>query len=178
MKKNYSTHFKLKVIREKEQGYSYPFLAKKYGLKHSTLKNWWSQYQMFGEAGIEKSLSKTNYSGEFKLSVLNYRHIQKVSYRETAEHFGIKNSSTIANWQRSYDTKGLAGLERSIGRPQKRGTHAMSNKEEKPRDLTPSELEELLELREKTQYLEAELAYLKKLDALIRKKSHTKKKPK
>src|SRR5699024_8395219 len=63
-----------------------------------------------GEAGIENSLSKTKYSGEFKLSVLNYRHIHQVSYREVAEHFGIKQGSTIANRQRAYDTQGFEGL--------------------------------------------------------------------
>lgn len=54
----------------------------------------------------------------------------------------------------------------------------MAKKEDSSRKLTPSELEELIELREKNQYLEAELAYLKKLDALIQKKSRTKRKPK
>lgn len=45
----------------------------------------------------------------------------------------------------------------------------MANKEHQPRKLTQSELEELIDFREKNRYLEAELAYLIKLEALIQK---------
>ena len=49
----------------------------------------------------------------------------------------------------------------------------------KPKKLDKSEREELIELRERNQYLEAENLYLKKLDALIQqKKSQTKRKQK
>lgn len=45
----------------------------------------------------------------------------------------------------------------------------MANKEHQPRKLTQSELEELIDFREKNRYLEAELTYLIKLEALIQK---------
>ena len=55
----------------------------------------------------------------------------------------------------------------------------MSKKTDKERNLTKSESEELIKLRNRNEYLEAENLYLKKLDALIReKKSQTKKKHK
>ena len=54
----------------------------------------------------------------------------------------------------------------------------MTHQDKQPRNLSQSELEELIELREKTMYLEAENAYLKKLRALIQKQSNTKKKQK
>lgn len=67
-------------------------------------------------------MSKTKCSGEFKLSVLNNRHLNRVSYSETAEQFSIKNASTIANWQKTFDTNGFDGLNALQGRPIKKET--------------------------------------------------------
>lgn len=178
----YVYELKLEIVRENLDGFGYKYLANKYSIPSNTIENWCEQYKIYGEEGIEKSMSKTKYTSVFKLSVLKYRQINKLSYRETAEHFGIKNKSTIANWQRTYDEKGFAGLNGSIGRPKKTGEINMTE-DKKPipkiEKLSKSEREELIELREKTKYLEAENLYLKKLDALIReKKSQTKKKQK
>lgn len=170
---------KLKIIRENKEGYGYKFLANKYNIPKSTIENWCNIYQIYGEVGLEKSMSKTKYTGEFKLSVLKYRQIQGLSYRETAEHFNIKNLSTIANWQRVYNEKGFAGLNGAVGRPKNTGEINMTEGKEpilKIDKLTKSEREELIELREKTKYLEAENLYLKKLDALIREKEQKTKK--
>lgn len=42
----------------------------KYRLKKSTIKNWIIQFKLYEEEGLRKSMSKTKYTGEFKLSVL------------------------------------------------------------------------------------------------------------
>jgi len=53
------------------------------------------------------------------------------------------------------------------------------DKSDNIKKLNKSEREELIELRQKNEYLEAELLYLKKLDALIQqKKSQIKKRQK
>lgn len=55
----------------------------------------------------------------------------------------------------------------------------MPNKENQPKKLSKSEREELIALRERNEYLEAENLYLKKLDALLQeKKSPTRRRPK
>lgn len=178
MEKN-DYELKLKIVREKEEGYGSKYLSKKYNIKLRTIKNWINQYQMFGEDGLKKSMSKTNYSGEFKLSVLKYRQNHELSYRQTAEHFGIKNPSTIANWKRTYEEKGFDALYVSAGRPRKNGDSSMPKNTKRPKTLNKSEREELIELRERNQYLEAENLYLKKLDAFLQeKKSQTKRKQK
>lgn len=170
----YSFELKLIIVRENEEGYGYRYLANKYEIPWNTIKNWVREYKMYGEDGLKKIMSKTQYTGEFKLSVLKYRQINKLSYRETAEHFLIKNISIIANWQKNYDEKGFEGLNKAVGRPKKTGEINMTE-DKKPNSkidkLTKSEREELIELREKTKYLEAENLYLKKLDALIREKN-------
>ena len=92
----YSFEFKLKLVKENEEGYGRRFLSSKYGVKDSTIANWIRQYKMYGENGLRRSMSKSKYTREFKLSVLKYRQYHELSYRETAEHFKIKNHSIIA----------------------------------------------------------------------------------
>ncbi|MBG9979238.1 helix-turn-helix domain-containing protein [Ruoffia tabacinasalis] len=149
MSEEYNKKLRLMIVKENERGVSQRALAKKYGVAPATIKNWCLQYQAYGEPGIVKRLSKTKYSGEFTLSVLNYRHIRQVSYREAAEHFGIKQGSTIANRQRAYDTQGFDGLNGAPGHSKNKGDRAMTHQDKQPRNLSQSELEELIELREK-----------------------------
>lgn len=178
----YNFEFKLKLVKENEEGYGNNFLSRKYGVKASNISNWIRQYKMYGENGLRKSMSKTKYSGEFKLSVIKYRQYNELSYRETAEHFKINNPSIIANWKRIYEKEGFEGLNANVGRPIKNKDTTMSkntDKSNKIKKLNKSEREELIELRQRNEYLEAELLYLKKLDALIQqKKSQTKKRQK
>jgi len=66
---------------------------------------------------------------------------------------------------------GYDGLElKKQGRPPKEGITMTGKKKDKPSKLTQSEREELILLRKKLEYVEAENAYLKKLAALVAKK--------
>lgn len=83
-------------------------LSKEYEItNYSQITKWIDQYKQFGEDGLKKKSTKTYYSGEFKLGVLQYRKANQSSYRETANHFKINNPSMIANWQRKYDEEGF-----------------------------------------------------------------------
>lgn len=108
---------KLKIVIENEQRYGRKYLCDNYGLKDSAIENWIRLYKMYGEEVLNKSMSKTNYTGEFKLSVLQYRRNHKLSYKETVEHFNIKNPSTSANWNRKYKEEGFESLCGPVGRP-------------------------------------------------------------
>ncbi|MDO5754649.1 MAG: helix-turn-helix domain containing protein [Tissierellia bacterium] len=94
---------------------------------------------------MKKSMSKSNYSGEFKLSVLKYRHNHKLFYKETAEYFNIKNPSTIAHWNKKYEEGGFESLWGTVGRPKKNGDSDMPKDTNKPKKLDKSEREELIE---------------------------------
>ena len=159
---------KLKIIKENEDGYGKDYLSKKYNIPRSTIQNWIHSYKILGEEGLKKSKTYTSYSGEFKLSVLEYRKINGLSLLETAKHFKIKQSSTIANWQRQYKEKGFEGLCGQKGRPKKLGDSNMSK--DKINKLTTSEKEELIKLRQENLYLRARLEYEKKLEALVQKR--------
>lgn len=172
----YSYQLKLEIIHKHQEGYGPTYLAKTYGFKLGTIKNWLKQYQLHGEEGLQKSLSKTVYSGEFKLSVLQYRQLHQLTYAQTAKHFGIKQGATIAGWNKVYLTQGYDGLCKPIGRPSKKAEDSTMTHKPSKQPLASSEKEELLQLRQENLYLKAELAYQKKLEALVRKKQHTKRK--
>lgn len=168
---------KLKIVKENQEGYGQEYLSKKYGVSRALIRSWINSYEILGEEGLKKSVTHSSYSGEFKLSVLEYRQINDLSYQETAEHFKIKQRSTIANWQKQYKEKGFEGLCGKKGRPKKLGDSNMTK--DKENELTLSEKEELIKLRQENLYLRARLEYEKKLEALVQKRlQKTKKRPK
>ena len=166
----YSFEFKLKVVQDYLRGETggYKTIGEKYGVINYCLVIYWvNSYEEFGEEGLKRKSTKTFYSGEFKLRVLQYRQYHNCSYREAANHFGISNQSMIANWQRKYLDEGFEGLNKSIGRP---STMSENKKEKDALNLTKSEKEELIKLREENEFLRASLAYEKKLKALIQER--------
>ena len=168
---------KLKIVKEYQEGYGGGYLSKKYNINKGRIERWIQSYKVLGEEGLKKSMTDNSYSGEFKLSVLEYRQINGLSYQETAEYFKIKHPSTIACWQRQYKEKGFEGLCGKKGRPKKLGDSNMTK--DKANELTPSEKEELIKLRQEVLYLKARLEYEKKLEALVQKRlQKTKKRPK
>lgn len=171
----YSFDFKLKVVMDYLDGEgSMRYLSKKHGVTNeSQVRKWLDSYNQLGTDGLRKKMSNKKYSGEFKLSVLQYRQINKKSYRETAKYFNISNSSMIANWQRAYSEKGFQGLERSIGRP---SIVSDNEKKKKPVKISESEKEELIRLRQENEFLRASLEYEKKLQALVQQRERKTKK--
>ena len=119
----------------------------------------------------KKGNKQNKYSAEFKESVIMDMRENHLGYRETARKYGLVTSSmggaisTLHRWERIYLEEGAAGLmeerrgRKSTGRPRKR-----------PLDQPLEEdlIAENQRLRERNEYLEMELEYLKKLDALIR----------
>lgn len=164
----YTKEFKVKVVLEYLSGETggQPALAKKYNIPEGNLVNWMNKYKSGGFENLDKKEHKSKFTSEFKLSVIQYRQINNVSYRETAEHFGIANGSIICNWQKVYQERGLSGLESMRGRPSK----DMKNSDKKSKFNTPineSEREELIRLREENKLLKMKIIYEKKLQALL-----------
>ena len=164
----YTKEFKEKVILEYLSGKTggRKKVANKYNIPDNTLENWINKYKEGSFENLEKKQNKTKYTSEYKLSVIQYRNINNVSYRETAEHFGITNGSIICNWEKTYQEEGLSGLERKIGRPKKEmgktdSTHTTNT------PINESEREELVRLREENKLLKMKIIYEKKLQALL-----------
>ncbi|ABC01620.1 transposase IS1296EH (ORFA), putative [Mycoplasma capricolum subsp. capricolum ATCC 27343] len=109
--------FKLQIIEEHKKGASVKSLASKYDIGIWTIRDWIHQYNMFAEQGISKSVVHTKYDPEFKLHVINHKKEYNLSYPETIKLFSIKNSSTVALWEKQFKEKGIQGLSNQIGRP-------------------------------------------------------------
>ncbi|MBZ2385956.1 helix-turn-helix domain-containing protein [Anaerococcus murdochii] len=164
----YTKEFKIKLVMEYLSGESggSPMIAKKYDIPEGTLQNWIIKYQSGGFDNLSKKQNQDKFTSEFKLSVIQYRQINNISFRQTAEHFNIKNGSIICNWERAYRQRGLSGLEDNRGRPKKDMTK--SNKKSKPNTpINESEREELIRLREENRLLKMKIIYEKKLQALL-----------
>ncbi|KXU85778.1 hypothetical protein CI15_19440 [Paraburkholderia monticola] len=108
----------------------------------------------------------SHYSAEFKLSVLQRMWSEQLSYTQTATLYDIRGDRSIVNWERQYHGGGIDALKpRRRGRPRKMPTRPAPPGPPAPDGTDPRPREELLK---EIEDLRAEVAYLKKLDALIR----------
>ena len=160
----YSKQFKLKVVKEFLKSGGLKRVGHLFEISHSDVRKWTLAYQAHGHSGLTPSYQR--HSSEFKVQVLQYMALHQISARPAAAHFGIGSMTTILQWQRLYNEGGIAALE-----PKPKGQTSMSKSFDikallkKPlADLTPAEM------RRRLEYLEAENAYLKKLDALVQSK--------
>lgn len=157
----YNEKFKLQVVQEYLNGpLSYTSLAKKYAIpSKSTLQQWIKAYQEFGLEGLKRKGKKATYSVQFKMDVLHFMKQTGASYSDTATTFGMNNLSLIANWNRTFQDKGIEGLK-----PQQKGRPSMTKKPKKQQQSTREKLS-LQELERENELLKLENAYLKKLKA-------------
>lgn len=163
----YDEQFKLSVVQSYAQGTKgVKSVAQRYGLSPVVVERWIAAYREHGPSGLRKKFS--HYSAEFKLSVLHRMQQEDLSANQTVALFDIRGGpSVITGWQRRYHEQGLAGLQpKPRGRPKK-----MPDPETpKPVDPLPDDARSREDLMKEVQYLRAEVAYLKKLRALLQAK--------
>ncbi len=126
---------------------------------HERIRVWAKVYDLYGEDGLEHR--SRHWAYEDKVNAVQ-RVLDGESYHEVAHSLGLTNISQITTWHRKYLELGLDGLKLD-GRGRKR---KMGNKPSKSK----SQAEEIVELRKRLEYLEAENAYLKKLAALVQQR--------
>ena len=109
------------------------------------------------------------YSPEFKISVIMDMREHGLSYNATMRKYfpdsPTKNYYFLKQWERIYLTEGAAGF---MVERRGRGSKGRPRKKPLPPEAESDLLDEVQRLRERNEYLEAELEYLKKLDALVR----------
>jgi len=152
-----------------------PALSKKYGVSDSVLRRWIRAWQHHGEAGLRKKYEA--YSAEFKLNVLRRMWHDELSYQQVSALFDLRETSGVSRWERQYHEGGIDALK---PRPKGRPPHMSQPKQDPQPTPEPTQDERPREdLLKENEYLRAEVAYLKKLDALLRAKQQgPKKKPK
>ena len=110
-----------------------------------------------------------NYSAEFKICVIMDMREHHLSYRETVRKYlqGVSPTSaigTLQRWERIYLEEGAQGLMKER---RGKGTPLSDRKRGRPPKLDRKVEEDLIA---ENQRLRMEIEYLKKLDALVRKR--------
>ena len=162
--KKYQTEFKLKVVKSFLAGDGgAKLLARQWSVPEEKIRTWVSHYRIHGIEGLRPK--RSTYSAQFKLQVLSHQDREQLSSRQVAAIYDIRNSIQVVVWRRQL---GEGGVEALGIREQK---HPSMKKEHyypaPPSTATTDSAQALLEENER---LRAEVAYLKKLQALIRSK--------
>lgn len=161
-RKIYSTELKLEIVERYLKGdIGIKRLAKEYHISFGDIQKWRDACQEHGVAGL--NTTHGTYTGDFKVSVVEYMHNTGASLRKTAAHFNIPSFRTVSQWERIYYEQGKDALyQEQRGRANKLG-------EKRPRKpkANPDVNEDLLA---EVQCLRMENEYLKKLNALIQKR--------
>jgi len=155
------------IIKSVEKGITRKQLAADYhiGVKH--IENLVKKYKLHGEAAIVCQ-PKRYYSHEYKEKIVN-QYLNGMSKQRLSIMYNLRYS-TVARWIKKYKDEGYNGLQNK----KKGGPGEM--KEETEREKKKTEEEKTAEkakikmLERRNKELEAEVAYLKKLDALIQER--------
>lgn len=148
----YSTKLKLEVVQRYLRGnISIKQFAEEYHISsRACIQKWLVLYREHGEAGL--CSTHGTYSGDFKVSVIEYMHNTGASLRQTAAHFNIHSKESVSKWEWIYYEEGKDALyEERRGKASKMGNRkprkAKTNVEEN-KDL----LAEVQRLRMENKY--------------------------
>jgi len=163
----YSLSFKLQVVQHNLSGLEgHRATAKRFGIDHSAVRKWTALWKLHGEAGLTSRYSI--YPPVFKEFIILHMRENQLSIREACAKFAIPAFSSVCQWERLYDEGGLEAL--TDNRRRKKTMH----KEPKNKPASPSQTTLNPDEREELEQLRVEVAYLKKLQALLREKNTTK----
>jgi transposase len=137
--------------------------AERFGVQKLDVIKWVARYQVHGAESLRKR--RVTYTPEFKITVVQHMQQHELSLLATAAHFNIPAPSSILQWQRLYNAGNLIATAAPANMNTPDSTPTTSPDSTKPVDTRTRE-----ELLDALEYLEAEVAYLKKLDALLRAK--------
>lgn len=162
----YTEKFKCEVVERYLRGnVGYKVLGKELRLNPWIIKDWVARHRQHGKAGLTKKHS--SYSAEFKLSVLHRMWKERLSARGAMALFDLRGGAgVVISWERLYYEGGFEALK-----PKKKGRSVMMKPPKPSIPVTTAEDKRTVEdLRQENEYLRAEVAYLKKLKALIQEK--------
>jgi len=163
----YNEQFKLAIAEQYSSGASgCKQIADEHSIPVSMVKLWVGLHRAHGTDGLAKKYSR--YTAEFKLAVLRLMWDDALSYRQVAAVFDIRNHSCIARWVRCYHIGDIDALApRKRGKPKKMPTVPDTEPPESIPDPAGPTYDELVT---EVNQLRMEVAYLKKLEALVQAK--------
>ena len=159
----YKTEFKLQVVNSFLAGEGgAKLLARRSSVPEEKIRTWVSRYRLHGIDGLRPKRSA--YSSEFKLQVLSHQDRERLSSRRVAAIYDIRNPNQVVVWRRSLAEGGAQALGNNMTTPVMKPER---RRREPPHTAIPDSADAL---REENERLRAEVAYLKKVHALIRAK--------
>lgn len=166
-KKMYSAELKLEIVQRYLQGdMGVKKLAEEYHVHKGDIQKWRDAYLEHGIDGL--NTKPKSYSGDFKVSVVEYMHNTGSSLRKTAAHFNIPCRDLITKWERIYYEEGKEALY--IERRGRASTMGIKKPRKPKKNVNENE-----DLLAEVQRLRMENEYLKKLNALIRDREKSEK---
>lgn len=139
-------------------------VAREKNISTNLIYAWIEKYNNRGISGLNRQISL--FDNAFKKSVILDHFENGLSLRSTAKKYNI-TPSTLCNWFHKYEKMGITAFADDLDHNIVMKISSERDKESKDQtssfDLTKQEREEL-------EYLRAENAYLKKLQALVQEK--------
>lgn len=163
----YSVQFKRDAVDRYLNGpLGFERLARELGVHPMAVTQWVRLYEAHGDAGLASKREK--YSAKFKLSVLRHKWKHELSGFEVSVVFNIRSPAIIGKWERCYHAGGIDAL----GPPPSMRPKKMPTTEPHNEKLSPAKEENRTraELIAEVNQLRMEVAYLKKLRALVQAK--------
>lgn len=133
--------------------------AIRFRISHTHLCYWINLYRLHGRKALLPAPKRT-YPPEFKLHVVLTVLQGADSLPRVAAQFNIPSHTTVKNWVRLYQEKGINAFRQQARNREKTMTHQPENK--------PATTQE--ELMKELRYLRAENAYLKAMQELLLEK--------
>ena len=162
--KKYQTEFKLEVVKSFLAGEGgAKLLSRQWSVPEEKIRTWVSHYRLHGLDGLRPKRSA--YSEQFKLQVLSHQDREQLSSRQVAAVYDIRNPNQVVVWRRNLQEGGLPALGST-----KQGHPTMKPERRSPALPGTVTADSVQIPREENESLRAEVAYLKKLQALIRSK--------
>lgn len=146
--------------------------AKKIDSKENTVQRWFRLYKQHGSRGL--TVRNGSYDGRFKLRVVRHMLENKLSLIQTAVFFAIPQDNTVGRWLKIYQRSGSAGLLKQTRGRKKSQMIKRTTKKKKDFSTGDPSSEKVVALQKEVEYLRAENAFLKKLEALIQQEKAAK----
>jgi transposase len=144
-------------------------LSSQSGVSDRQIRYWASVYKIHGEHSFLNN--EKPYSFEFKCKVIKTMLENDWSISYTSAFFDLSSPGSLSIWHKRYSSGGVNTLK-----PKSKGRQPMKKTPRSKEPKSPQAMTEK-ELRDELEYLRAENAVLKKLEALAQEKeSQTKKK--
>lgn len=158
----YDIEFKLMVVEDYLRGHrGYKSIGLRHAIRWESVRQWVRAYRAQGKAGLQRKYER--YSAAFKNLVVQRMNDEGLSCQEAAALFNIRSVCAIGAWKRRIEIGANPSVSKASAKQQDTNREEHTLIEPAPDDL-PRDNETLLK---EINRLRMELAYLKKLDALV-----------